>query len=236
MTAKPKSPGGGDSPHRARGPGSHSAESVAGAQNAVASAIQAGTPHPDGAGAIAARATPDTSDPELSRVMDVYERLGADPPRFRISANDAAHEGHGAHTIERHGSQIPLERADPGSDIRTVEGRIYGDDPWGKTENKSFKWDDPTIMTREVNEHVQRNWEAIRSDLALKGFYEGTYEAGHRVGHGYYNSGMFGFGPRQAEYATVSRVVVRIRLAPGSDPPEPFLVTAFPSGFPTQLG
>ncbi|XVU27043.1 hypothetical protein ACQPZJ_08380 [Actinoplanes sp. CA-054009] len=235
MTAKPKSPGGGDSPHHGRSPGFHGVGSVADAQNAVASAIEAGTAHPDGASAPSVRDTRAAGDSELSRVMGIYEGLGEDPPRFRIAANDAAHEEHGAHTIERHGSQIPLER-DPGSGIRTVEGRIYGDDPWGKTENKSFKWDDPTIMTREVNEHVQQNWEAIRSDLAMKGLYEGTYEAGHRVGHGYYNSGMFGFGPRQAEYATVSRVVIRIRLAPGSDPPEPFVVTAFPSGFPTQLG
>ncbi|MFG1996110.1 hypothetical protein ACGFJ7_39655 [Actinoplanes sp. NPDC048988] len=235
MTAKPKSPGGGDSPHHAKGLGSRHAASVAGAQNAVASAIEAGTAHPDGIGARPARSAPTSYDIELSRVMATYEGLGEDPPRFRISANDAAHREHGAHTIERHGSQIPLER-DPGSGTRTVEGRIHGDDPWQKPENKSFKWDDPTIMTREVNDHVRRNWETIRSDLALRGRYEGVYEAGHRVGHGYYNSGMFGTGPRQAEYAAVSRVVIRIRLAPGSDPPEPFILTAFPSGFPTKLG
>jgi len=42
--------------------------------------------------------------------------------------------------------------------------------------------------------------------------------------------GCTGSGPRDSQYAATSLVVVRIRLVPGSDPPQPFIVTAFPAG------
>jgi hypothetical protein len=41
---------------------------------------------------------------------------------------------------------------------------------------------------------------------------------------------MYGAGPRAARYAATSFVTIRIKLVPGSDPPEPFIVTAFPAG------
>ena len=159
--------------------------------------------------------------------MDRYDLLGDEPPAFDIAANDAAHHGNGAHTEARHGPDVPLRR-DPTT--RTVEGRIYGDPPWGHPENWSYKWTDPSTMNRTVNEHVRQNWEAIRSDLALRGRYSGGFDAGHRVGEGYYNAGMYGAGLRDAQYTATSLVVVRIRLVPGSDPPEPFVITAFPAG------
>jgi hypothetical protein len=157
--------------------------------------------------------------------MRVYDQLGVDPPKIDVALNDAAHDT--AHTQDRHGPHLPL-RQRPG--VQTVEGRIYGDHGWTQTENQSFKWDDPTVMTREINDYVRRNWETIRSDLASDGFHEGRYDAGHRVGEGFVNGGMYGLGPRHADYTPTSLVRLRIRLVPGSDPAQPFLVSAFPAG------
>jgi hypothetical protein len=159
--------------------------------------------------------------------MDRYERLGAEPPRFNVDANDAAYQGNGAHTAERHGPDVPMPR-DPQS--RTIEGRIYGDPPWGRPETRSYRWTDPSTMNRTINEYVQKNWETIRHDLAFDGRHRGGFDAGHRIGEGYLNSGMFGAGPRASQYAVTSLVQIRIQLVPGSDPPVPFVVTAFPAG------
>ena len=151
---------------------------------------------------------------------------GSSPrPRPAVALNDAAQSR--AHTLERHGPGIPL-RQQPG--VQTIEGRIYGDHGWRQPENQSFKWDSPTVMTREINDYVQRNWETIRSDLATDGVHEGRYTAGHRVGEGFLNGGMYGFGPRNAEYTPTSLVRLRIRLVPDADPAQPFLVSAFPAG------
>ncbi len=160
-------------------------------------------------------------------IMDRYDRLGDEPPEFNIAANDATYHGHGAHTQERHGPDVPMPR-DPTT--RTVEGRIYGDPPWERPENWSYRWADSSTMNRTVNEYVQQNWETIRQDLAVDGRHRGGFDAGHRVGEGYYNSGMYGAGSRISRYAATSLVKIRIQLVPGSEPPVPFVVTAFPSG------
>ena len=159
--------------------------------------------------------------------MDRSERLGAEPPRFNVTANDAAYQGNGAHTAERHGPDVTMPR-DP--QARTIEGRIYGDPPWGRPETRSYRWTDPSTMNRTINEYVQKNWETIRHDLAFDGRHRGGFDAGHRIGEGYVNSGMFGAGPRASQYAVTSLVQIRIQLVPGSDPPVPFVVTAFPAG------
>jgi hypothetical protein len=166
-----------------------------------------------------------SDDPDLMRALHVYDQLGDDPPKVDVALNDAAH--YRAHTLERHGPDVPLSQQ-PG--VQTVEGRIYGDHGWGQPENQSFKWDNATVMTREINDYVQRNWETIRSDLATDGVHEGRYDAGHRVGEGFLNGGMYGLGPRRAQYTPTSLVRLRIRLVPGSDPAQPFLVSAFPAG------
>ena len=168
-----------------------------------------------------------SDDVELSAIMRRYEQLGETPPPFNIARNDDAFEDKGAHTLLHHGPELALRRS-PGAP--TVEGRIYGDTPWRHPETRSYKWTDHTTMHREVNRYVQENWETIRSDLALTGRHNGGFDAHHRVGEGYYNKGMHGAGPRQAEYGATSLVIVRMRLALDRDPPQPFIVTAFPSG------
>jgi hypothetical protein len=166
-----------------------------------------------------------SGDPDLARVMRVYDQLGSEPPKIDVALNDSAHAR--AHTIERHGPDVPLRQE---SGVQTIEGRIYGGHGWRQPENQSFKWDDPTVMTREINDYVRRYWETIRSDLAAEGVHEGRHNAGHRVGEGFLNGGMYGLGPRQADYTPTSLVRLRIRLVPGADPARPFLVSAFPAG------
>jgi hypothetical protein len=187
--------------------------------------IADGGARPGGGGSPPPAAHPD--DVRLAEIMRRHALLGDEPPSFNIAANDAAYSGHGAHTDGRHGPGIPLPR-DPSR--QTIEGRIYGDQPWRNPENWSYRWSDPSTMNGTVNDYVERNWDRIRDDLALDGAHDSSFDAGHRVGQGYYNEGMYGAGPRNAHYAETSFVKVRIRLVPGSDPPEPFVLTAFPLG------
>jgi hypothetical protein len=169
--------------------------------------------------------TPD--DIELNRVFDTYDKLGDEPPKFKVGSNDNAYKDAGAHTMKHHGYDVPMGR---GGGTRTIEGRLFGDDPWQRRENKSFRWTDPTTMNRTINDYVSQNWETIRSDLATTGTHRRTFDAGHRVGEGFVNDGMFGAGPIQPHYMTTSVVTVRMKLAPGTDPPQPFILTAFPAG------
>ena len=166
-------------------------------------------------------------DIELSAIMHRYDQFGETPPPFNIARNDDAFGRIGAHTLEHHGPDLPLRRGAAG---RTIEGRVYGDPPWPHTETRSYRWVDHTTMNREVNRYVAENWEQIRSDLALTGRHSGGFDAHHRVGEGFYNKGMHGAGARQAEYGATSLVLVRIKVVPGSDPPQPFIVSAFPAG------
>ncbi|MEV4344006.1 hypothetical protein AB0J83_05965 [Actinoplanes sp. NPDC049596] len=224
MPAKPKPPGDGDDgpPHPPRGRSSHGPGDMDGAHDAVAAALRAGRANPDGT-ALSARSPQTAGDVELAKVMRRYEQLGDDPPRFNIAENEAAHSR--AHTLERHGPDIPLRRNEG---PKTIEGRIYGDGEWDAV-NASLKWTDHTTMNREINDYIQKNWPRIRDDLALERSHDGLFDAGHQIGEGYYNKGMYGVGPRQAEYVTTSLVRVRIKVVRGSDPAQPYIVTAFPA-------
>ena len=159
--------------------------------------------------------------------MHRYESLGDEPPTFNVARNDDAYRDDGAHTIGKHGPDIPLTRD---ANNQTIEGRIYGDTGWDRPENQSYRWTDFSTMNRTVRDYVSDNWDSIRSDLAISGAHEGRFDAGHRVGQGYYNDGMYGVGPRNARYAETSFVVIRIKVVPGSDPPEPFIVRTYPAG------
>jgi len=216
-------------PRRAYG-GSPRAGSVAQAQDSAAEVARAGRPGSGlsrGSDDVASASTANPDDVAMRDVMRRYDQLGDEPPRFNVADNDAAYNTEGAHTIDRHGPDIPLRRDTTG---KTIEGRIYGDDPWQKSATASYKWVDPSTMNRELNRYVRENWTAIRSDLAVDEFHESTFDAGHRVGQGYYNKGMYGAGPREAEYGETSLVRVRIKVVAGSDPAEPFIVSAFPAG------
>jgi hypothetical protein len=247
MTGRPRTPHGGGTddggtpsgPHR-RGeetptPRAHAVGSVAQAQEAIAALFRAGRSNStrntvDGSsGSDVGTPAPNTNadDVALQQVMDRYHKLGSEPPRFNVANNDALYRGNGAHTIDRHSPDISLPR-DPNA--KTLEGRIYGDRGWDRPENWSLHWTDHTTMNREINNYVQQNWKRIRSDLALEGQHGGAFNAAHRVGDGYYNNGMYGVGPRQAQYTAASLVRITIELVDGADPPQAFIVTAYPAG------
>ena len=237
MTGRPRAPHGGGTddggtpPGRRDGDGTGprppAAGSVAQAQQAVAQVAQQGRPTARGGGNEPPVPASHPDDVRLAELMNVYERLGDEPPEFNVGNNDAVHGADGAHTIDRHGSNIPLRR-DPNA--KTIEGRIYGDHGWERPDNWSLRWTDPTTMNREINNYVRRNWEEIRTNLAFDGSHTGAFDAGHRVGDGFFNNGMYGARPRQAQYTAASLVRISIDLVPGSDPPQAFIVTAFPAG------
>jgi len=170
----------------------------------------------------------------LRRAMGTYEALGERPPRINIAANDAEFAAEGAHTLERHGPDIPLERGDAPPGGRTIEGRIYGDPPWPGQETWSYKWLDPATMNRTINDLITANWEQIRSDLAFHGEYEGRFDAGHAVGDGFFNERQAlpgGGAAPVARYGVTSYVVLRLTLLAG-EPVRFFVETAYPSGLP----
>ena len=201
MTGRPRPhPGDSDEPpaRRAATPRPDPPQSMLAAEHNTARILGNGRPaehravatHPDPAR---------PGDAELARIINRYEQLGAVPPRFTIADNDRRHRSRGAHTLHRHRPDMPLRR-DPGT--QTVEGRIYGDDPWGRPENWSHRWTDLTTMHRTINDYVRRNWETIRSDLALEDEHVASFDARQRIGVGYYNDGIFGTGPRNVTVCT----------------------------------
>ncbi|WP_157437135.1 hypothetical protein [Actinoplanes subtropicus] len=205
---------------------------MAGAERAVAQTFERGRPAADaGTGPVSGSPStgrpPTPDDLELRRWEEGYDNLGDEPPKFDVALNDAAHRADDAHTVDRHGPDVPLRR-DP--TMRTIEGRIYGDTGWARPMNASFRWTDHSTMNRTVNDYVRAHWEQIRNNLATDGVHQATFDAGHRIGEGFVNTGMGGAGPRRAQYMTTSVVRILIAIAPGTDPPEPFIVTAFPAG------
>jgi hypothetical protein len=166
----------------------------------------------------------------VRRATATYDALGERPPRINVAANDAANAGNGAHTIERHGPNVTLRRAGAPPGTRTIEGRIMGDPPWGDPANFSYRWLNEPVMNRVINEYIRGNWDAIRSDLALDGVHEATFDQGNAVGEGFYNSNQGGMGPRNPVYHVTSNVTITIRMVPGSNPPAIYVVRAYPAG------
>ena len=165
----------------------------------------------------------------ILQTMNTYRGLIEEPPILEMRAHDAQHAAEGAHTIERHGPDMPLRRADAPAGIATVEGRIYGDPPWGRPANWSYKWRNVTVLNDTINTYLKANWEMIRSELAMEGTFEGTFDAGNAVGEGFFNEGQMGMGPQDAIYHQTSQVTLTLQLIPGN-PPSFFVVRAFPAG------
>jgi hypothetical protein len=163
---------------------------------------------------------------QVRRAEAIFESLGERPRTINIEAEEPLHMDD-AHTMERHGPEIPLRRADnPGG--RTIEGRIHGDPPWLKAENASARWFDRSVMNRTINEYIARNWNNIRADLAIDGRHSAAFDAGHAIGEGFVNEGMYGTGARNAVYSVTSRVRITIVRDPGT-PPGFHVVTSFPN-------
>jgi len=167
----------------------------------------------------------------LAEIEKVYEQLGDEPRHIDMAANEAANPG--AHGIESHGPQIPLERSLDASGnptgVRTIEGRIHGDLPWEGSTSFSARWSSMDIMNQTVNRYIRANWEQIRSDLALKGEHSGLHNARSPIGEGYYNTNYGQGGPRVSTGPVpvgISTIVIRIIAG---DPPSYYVHTAFPN-------
>ncbi|MDI6105707.1 hypothetical protein QLQ12_44720 [Actinoplanes sp. NEAU-A12] len=154
-----------------------------------------------------------------------YDELGDEAPEFDLIRNDLEHCGRGAHTLDRHGPDIPLRRT---AGAKTIEGRIYGDPPWRGRVSRSYQWTDLPTLNYAVNTYVRRRWTVIRIDLARRHCHVGLADAGRLVGQGYDSTGVLGRGPERARYREVSQFKVCIRLPPKADPAVPFILSAFP--------
>lgn len=168
-----------------------------------------------------------SEDEQLADIMRRHDQLGEAPPRLNMTDHDEKYKDNGAHTIKRHSPDIPLRRD---LNLKTIEGRIYGDKGWNGCTSGSYQWTDSSTMNREINKYLRDNWEEIRSDLAMEGEHVRLFDAGHRVGQGFHNKGMHGVGPRQAEYGETSIVKIVISLVEDSDPAEFFIVSTYPAG------
>lgn len=84
-------------------------------------------------------------------------------------------------------------------------------------------------MNRVINEHIQSNWDLIRSDLSVDSRCDVTLDMGRLIGEGFYNLGQTGIGPWNAVYSQTSYMTITVRLIPG-DPPSFYIVRAFPAG------
>src|SRR5262249_5127297 len=104
----------------------------------------------------------------LRRAPAIFDALGENPRQVNPRIEGPAQAARRAPTVERHGADIPLRRADnPGG--RTIEGRLLGDPPWPEPERASMRWQSDSAMVRTINDYIRANWERIRTDLALNG-------------------------------------------------------------------
>lgn len=176
----------------------------------------------------------------LADQEELYEALGDEPRHIDILENEASNAG--AHVLERHGPQIPMERSLDANGLpdgtRTIEGRIHGDSPWnnpgeGGMQNFSAKWNSIDAINATVNRYLRMNWDAIRSDLAQNPVGEGhagTMVTETPVGEGYYNGNYGQGGPRvPVGPVPVNIVTIVVRLIQGSNPPGYYIHTAFPN-------
>ena len=180
-----------------------------------------------------------TEEIELRRQLSIIEGLGEEPREVDVRADDGTHRGRGAHTVDRHGADIPLEmprdaagnRLPVPTGVKTIEGRIFGDTGWGRAENNSFRWKSDGIMNRTVNEFIRANWTRIKEALAERGEHSENFNAeGGAVGEGFFDPNQTLPGPRPTEavFMETSLVRITIRLIPGP-PPDFFIVTTFPN-------
>lgn len=164
----------------------------------------------------------------LRRAPSIREGLGEAPRKIDIIKEDPINQVSKAHTLERHSANIPLKR-DP--NIKTIEGRIYGDIGWSKAENSSFKWKSDSIMNKTVNEYVQQNWEQIKYDLAINGKHSANFNVNKAIGEGFFNPNQGTTGARTSAFTETSLVRITIKLK--SDSPADFVVI---TTFPNALG
>jgi hypothetical protein len=163
----------------------------------------------------------------LRRAPDIIDALGDSPRRVNPRAEDPAHpDAHTTGRAGRHGADIPLRRTDAPPGSRTIEGRLYGDPPWGPAQRASMRWFNDSTMVRVINDYLRANWDQIKTDLALNGEHNGGVDGGSAVGEGFVNTGTAA-APNPV-YSVTSLVRIAIRFVPGT-PPDFYIITAFPA-------
>jgi hypothetical protein len=72
-------------------------------------------------------------------MLDTYAKLGDDPPSFNVALNDADFGRQGAHTLDRHSPDVPLQR-DPTRYLTALE-TVLADPPRDGTLSRMVAWD-----------------------------------------------------------------------------------------------
>jgi hypothetical protein len=85
-------------------------------------------------------------------------------------------------------------------------------------------------MNGVVNDYLRNHWDEIRSDLALTGRHEKTFDQGKAVGEGFYNANFGRNADPKPIYSKTSIVTITLELAPSRGPPVIRVVRAFPNG------
>ena len=171
---------------------------------------------------------------EIRGKLAMIESLGETPRRLNVSENDLNYAPfENAHTEERHAASVALWQTNAPAGTRTVEGRLFGDQPWGTRQqtNFSYKWLDDSTMNRTINEYMQKNWNQIREDLVFndKHRHEAVFDAGKSIGEGFYNKNQMGMGSVDPVYHQTSKVKIVITLDQ-IEPLTPIIVTSYPAG------
>lgn len=167
----------------------------------------------------------DTAETELlKRVPGIIEKLGEVPRKVNLINEDPINHGINAHTIDRHGTSIPLRR-DP--NIKTIEGRLFGDTGWHKAEPNSLKWKSDSAMNNAVNSYIENNWAKIKEDLAFNGRHTGAFDMKQSIGEGFINTTPGNTVP-SSTYVQTSYGKIIIKLKPGN-PPDFGVITTYPS-------
>ncbi|HND33281.1 MAG TPA: hypothetical protein PLA94_24955 [Myxococcota bacterium] len=155
------------------------------------------------------------------------------PPRIKISENDRRFgdvEDGPAHTLARHGPDIPLRRADAPAGARTIEGRLFGDRPWPYKAPYSYRWKNKGKLDDLINEYIQKNWDELRVLFRSATEQEVRIDAKQAIGEGFFDAAKGTPVPKPVYHQT-SRLAITLKFSAGP-PPEIYVVTAYPLGAP----
>ena len=108
----------------------------------------------------------------------------------------------------------------------TIEGRIFGEPPWNRRVNYSYRWQSNDELNDVVNEAIRARWADIKLHLAFNGIFEETFDAGRTVGQGFVNANAEAGGPPRSLRTPTNHVRLILAFAP---PPDGFhIVVAMP--------
>jgi len=108
----------------------------------------------------------------------------------------------------------------------TIEGRIFGEPPWSRRVNYSYRWQSNDELNDVVNDAIRARWADVKLHLAFNGIFEETFDAGRTVGQGFVNANADSGGPPRSLLTPTNHVRLILAVAP---PPAGFhIVVAMP--------